>query len=233
VFIDINGIDVGTYVANAKQRLSTFLTLPPGYSINWSGQFEYIERAEERLSLIIPVTLVLIVLVLFLVFRRFMDVAIVMLSLPLALTGSFWFLYMLGYNLSIAVAVGMIALAGVAVETGVVMLVFLHTTYKDHKNDQSKPFDLKAAVMEGALLRLRPIMMTVITVIVGLIPIMYGTGTGSEVMQRIAAPMVGGMITATVLTLIVIPAVFYLWMDLQAKNHPLQNTGGMIPEQSS
>ena len=217
VFIDINGIDVGTYVANAKQRLSTFLTLPPGYSINWSGQFEYIERAEERLSLIVPVTLVLIVLVLFLVFRRFMDVAIVMLSLPLALTGSFWFLYMLGYNLSIAVAVGMIALAGVAVETGVVMLVFLHTTYKDHRNDQSKSFDLKAAVMEGALLRLRPIMMTVITVIVGLIPIMYGTGTGSEVMQRIAAPMVGGMITATVLTLIVIPAVFYLWMELQEK----------------
>ncbi|UTW54659.1 efflux RND transporter permease subunit [Kordiimonas sp. SCSIO 12610] len=213
VFIDITGIDVGTYVANAKERLNTFLTIPPGYSIGWSGQFEYIERAKERLSLIIPVTLILIVLVLFLVFRRFMDVAIVMLSLPLALTGSFWFLYLLGYNLSIAVAVGMIALAGVAVETGVVMLVFLHTTYKDHKKDQKTPFDLKAAVMDGALLRLRPIMMTVITVIVGLIPIMYGTGTGSEVMQRIAAPMVGGMITATVLTLIVIPAVFYLWMD--------------------
>lgn len=213
VFIDIRGIDVGTYVANAKQRLDTVLAMPAGYSLGWSGQFEYIERAEERLSLIIPVTLVLIVLVLFLVFRQFMDVAIVMLSLPLALTGSLWFLYMLDFNLSIAVAVGMIALAGVAVETGVVMLVFLHMTYRDHKEDQSTSFDLKSAVMDGALLRLRPIMMTVITVIVGLIPIMYGTGTGSEVMQRIAAPMVGGMVTATILTLIVIPAIFYLWMS--------------------
>ena len=215
VFIDITGIDVGTYVANAKERLNTLLTLPPGYSLGWSGQFEYIERAEKRLSLIIPVTLILIILILFLIFKHLMDVAIVMLSLPLALTGSFWFLYILDYNLSIAVAVGMIALAGVAVETGIVMLVFLHTTYKDHKENQTASFDLKAAVIDGALLRLRPIMMTVITVIVGLIPIMHGTGTGSEVMQRIAAPMVGGMVTATVLTLIVIPSIFYLWMTWQ------------------
>jgi Cu(I)/Ag(I) efflux system membrane protein CusA/SilA len=217
VFIDIAGIDVGTYVANAKARLGTFLELPSGYSLGWSGQFEYIKRAEERLSLIIPVTLVLIVLILYIVFRRFADVAIVMLTLPLALTGSFWFLHMLGYNLSIAVAVGMIALAGVAVETGVVMLVFLHTTYRDHRQDTSKPFNLREAVMDGALLRLRPIMMTVITVIVGLVPIMYGTGTGSEVMQRIAAPMIGGMITATILTLIVIPAIFYIWMEWNEK----------------
>ncbi len=222
VFIDIRGIDVGTYVANAKQRLDTVLTMPVGYSLGWSGQFEYIERAEERLSLIIPVTLVLIVLVLFLVFRRFMDVAIVMLSLPLALTGSLWILYLLDFNLSIAVAVGMIALAGVAVETGVVMLVFLHMTYRDHKEDQATPFDLKSAVMDGALLRLRPIMMTVITVIAGLIPIMYGTGTGSEVMQRIAAPMVGGMVTATILTLIVIPAIFYLWMNWSERRQLMQ-----------
>ena len=213
VFIDITDIDVGTYVANAQDRLNTLLDLPSGYTISWSGQFEYIERAKERLSLIVPVTLVLIVLILFLVFRRMMDVAIVMLSLPLALTGSLWFLYVLDYNLSIAVAVGMIALAGVAVETGVVMLIFLHTTYRDHREDLSKPFDLTAAVMDGALLRLRPIMMTVVTVIVGLVPIMYGTGTGSEVMQRIAAPMVGGMVTATALTLIVIPAIFYIWMN--------------------
>lgn len=212
IFIDITGIDVGTYVANAKDRLGTFLSLPPGYTLAWSGQFEYIERAKERLTLIIPVTLVLIILVLFLVFRRLVDVAIVMLTLPLALTGSFWFLHMLDYNLSIAVAVGLIALAGVAVETGVVMLVFLHMTYRDHKEDRTKTFNLAEAVMDGALLRLRPIMMTVITVIVGLIPIMYGTGTGAEVMQRIAAPMVGGMVTATILTLIVIPAIFYLWM---------------------
>ncbi len=224
VFVDITGIDVGTYVVNAQERLNIALKLPAGYTLSWSGQFEYIERAKERLSLIVPVALILIVLILYLVFRSMTDVAIVMLSLPLALTGSLWFLYLLDYNLSIAVAVGMIALAGVAVETGVVMLVLLHATYRDHREDQSKPFDLAAAVTDGALLRLRPIIMTVVTVIVGLIPIMYGTGTGSEVMQRIAAPMVGGMVTATFLTLIVIPAVFYLWMGWSEKKQAHRET---------
>lgn len=219
VFVDIEGTDVGTYVDRAKAVLATKGKLPAGYTLGWSGQFEYMERAKARLKLIVPVTLALIVIILFLLFKRLRDVALVLVSLPLALTGSFWFMHWLGFDLSIAVAVGLIALAGVAVETAVVMLVFLHNALDEAMRKDGETLDLRAVVINGALLRLRPIMMTTVTVIVGLVPIMYGTGTGSEVMQRIAAPMVGGMVTALALTLIVIPAAFYLLESRSQRRH--------------
>ncbi|WP_286828961.1 MULTISPECIES: efflux RND transporter permease subunit [Kordiimonas] len=216
VFVDIEGVDVGTYVPRAQAALEREGKLPAGYTLGWSGQFEYMERAKERLKMIVPVTLALIIIILFLLFRRLTDVALVLVSLPLALTGSFWFMHMLGYDLSIAVAVGLIALAGVAVETAVVMLVFLHKAIEENDAHPKPDTNLTSVIIEGALKRLRPIMMTTITVIVGLVPIMYGTGTGSEVMRRIAAPMVGGMVTALMLTLIVIPAAFFL---LEQRKH--------------
>ncbi|WP_417450036.1 efflux RND transporter permease subunit [Kordiimonas sp.] len=211
VYIDITDPDVGGYVKRAKAVVDAGLDLPTGYTLHWSGQYEFMERATKRLQVIVPITLAVIALLLFMVFRHLGDVAIVMLSLPLALTGSFWFLHLMGFNLSVAVVVGLIALAGVAVETAVVMLVFLHGSEKHYKARFGDSYDVKAMVMDGALLRLRPILMTVITVIAGLVPIMRGDGTGSEVMQRIAAPMVGGMVTATVLSLIAVPVIFYLW----------------------
>jgi Cu(I)/Ag(I) efflux system membrane protein CusA/SilA len=217
VYIDITDADVGGYVKRAKAVVDEGLDLPTGYTLHWSGQYEFIERATERLQVIVPITLAVIALLLFMVFRHLGDVAIVMLSLPLALTGSFWFLHLMGFNLSVAVVVGLIALAGVAVETAVVMLVFLHGSEKHYKAKYGDDYDIKAMVMDGALLRLRPILMTVITVIAGLVPIMRGEGTGSEVMQRIAAPMVGGMVTATLLSLIAIPVIFYLWRQARAK----------------
>lgn len=217
VYIDINDPDVGGYVKRAKAVVDAGLDLPTGYTLHWSGQYEFIERATERLQVIVPITLAVIALLLFMVFRHLGDVAIVMLSLPLALTGSFWFLHLMGFNLSVAVVVGLIALAGVAVETAVVMLVFLHGSEKHYKAKYGEEYDIKAMVMDGALLRLRPILMTVITVIAGLVPIMRGEGTGSEVMQRIAAPMVGGMVTATILSLIAIPVIFYLWRQVRAR----------------
>ena len=217
VYIDITDPDVGGYVQRAKAVVNKGLDLPTGYTLHWSGQYEFIERATERLQVIVPITLAVIALLLFMVFRHLGDVAIVMLSLPLALTGSFWFLHLMGFNLSVAVVVGLIALAGVAVETAVVMLVFLHGSEKHYKAKYGEEYDIKAMVMDGALLRLRPILMTVITVIAGLVPIMRGEGTGSEVMQRIAAPMVGGMVTATILSLIAIPVIFYLWRQARAR----------------
>ncbi|WP_262689898.1 efflux RND transporter permease subunit [Kordiimonas aestuarii] len=217
VYIDITDPDVGGYVKRAKAVVDEGLDLPTGYTLHWSGQYEFIERATERLQVIVPITLAVIALLLFMVFRHLGDVAIVMLSLPLALTGSFWFLHLMGFNLSVAVVVGLIALAGVAVETAVVMLVFLHGSEKHYKAKYGDEYDIKAMVMDGALLRLRPILMTVITVIAGLVPIMRGEGTGSEVMQRIAAPMVGGMVTATLLSLIAIPVIFYLWRQARAR----------------
>ncbi len=217
IFVDTIGRDLGSYVEDAKQKISEQITLPPGYSIAWSGQYEYLERAKERLSVIVPMTLAIIVLLLFIHFRNFTEVMIILASLPFALVGGIWLLYILGYNLSVAVIVGFIALAGVAAETGIVMLVFLDNAYKKYKqradaeNRNLNYKELKEAVIEGALLRVRPKIMTVAAIIGGLLPIMIGTGTGSEVMVRIAAPMVGGMVTATILTLIVIPSIYLLW----------------------
>ncbi|NIN58527.1 MAG: CusA/CzcA family heavy metal efflux RND transporter [Xanthomonadales bacterium] len=217
IFVDIEGVDLGSYVAAAQAAVREHIDLPSGYSINWSGQYEYMERAKQRLAVVVPVTLITIILLLFFNFRNMTEVLIIMGTLPMALIGGFWLLYLLDYNMSVAAGVGFIALAGVAVEIGVVMLVYLKqalTRQLDSARAESRSLteaDLAQAVIDGALMRVRPIMMTVAAIIAGLLPIMLGSGTGSEVMRRIAAPMVGGMISATVLTLAVIPATFLLW----------------------
>jgi len=215
-FVDIAGRDLGSYVEEAQRVVSEKVVLPAGYSISWSGQYEYLVRAKERLTIVVPFTLLIIVFLLYLNFRNMIEVLIIMGTLPLALVGGFWLLYLLDYNMSVAVGVGFIALAGVTVEIGVVMLVYLNQAYNKlhHKAERQHDLtieELREAVIEGALLRIRPIMMTVAAIIAGLLPIMLGSGTGSEVMRRIAAPMVGGMVSATLLTLVVIPAVFLLW----------------------
>jgi Cu(I)/Ag(I) efflux system membrane protein CusA/SilA len=214
IFVDIRNRDIGGYVAEARKAVTEQVKFPPGYYATWSGQFEYMERARQKLKVVVPLTLAIIFLLLYLNFRRFSETLIVMLSVPFSLVGGVWLLWLLGYNLSVAVAVGFIALAGVAAETGVVMLIYLDHAWEDMGRKRAaageKPSvaDLYAAVMEGAVERVRPKMMTVAAIIAGLLPIMWGSGTGSEVMRRIAAPMVGGMVSSTVLTLIVIPAIY-------------------------
>jgi Cu(I)/Ag(I) efflux system membrane protein CusA/SilA len=216
VFVDLQGRDLGGYVQAAKLRVADQLELPPGYSLGWSGQYEYLERAAERLRVVVPLTLAIIVLLLYLNFRNARDVLLILGALPFALVGGVWLLYLLDYDLSIAAAVGFIALAGVAAETGVVMVMYLEHAWAERQRRaaaEGRPptrQDLHGAIVEGALLRLRPKLMTVITVIVGLLPIMWGSGTGSEVMRRIAAPMVGGMVTATVLTLVILPSLYLI-----------------------
>ena len=221
-FVDISGRDLGSYVAEAQRVVSDQVKLPAGYSISWSGQYEYLVRAKERLQVVVPLTLVIIVLLLYLNFRNFIEVLIIMGTLPLALVGGYWLLYLLGYNMSVAVGVGFIALAGVAVEIGVLMLVYLNQAFERlhhhaERQNQLTIEELREAVIEGALLRVRPIMMTVAAIIAGLLPIMLGSGTGSEVMRRIATPMVGGMVSATLLTLVVLPAVFFIWKQHSIK----------------
>ncbi|HEU0224559.1 MAG TPA: efflux RND transporter permease subunit [Steroidobacteraceae bacterium] len=217
VYVDIAGRDLGSYVAEARERVADAVTLPAGYRLHWSGQFEYWERALEKLKVIVPATFAVIVLLLYLNFRRFGDVALILGSLPFALIGGVWLLFALGYNVSIAVVVGFIALAGVAAETGVVMLLYLNQAWARRSAAAAAEgralveTDVREAIMEGALLRLRPKLMTVLTIVAGLLPIMWGSGAGSEVMRRIAAPMVGGMASATILTLVVIPSLFLLW----------------------
>jgi Cu(I)/Ag(I) efflux system membrane protein CusA/SilA len=225
-YVDITGRDLGSYVAEAQTIVANAVDLPAGYSLTWSGQYEYMVRAKERLSIVGPVTLAIIVLLLYLNFRRFAEVAIIIGTLPMALIGGLWLLFLLGYDLSVAVGVGFIALAGVAVEIGVIMLVYLNQairarmTAAEAEGRALSTHDVQQAVIEGALLRVRPIMMTVAAIIAGLLPIMLGGGTGSEVMRRIAAPMVGGMVSATILTLIVIPALFLIWRSGSAAKEP-------------
>ena len=215
--IDIENVDIGTYVRNAKQVIAESLELPPGYSLSWSGQFEYMERAKERLTLVIPFTLAIITLLLFANFRHFAEVFLILGTLPLGLVGGFWLMYFAGYNFSVAVSVGFIALAGVAVEIGVIMMVYLNKSYHGMlakcASDSVAPTRglLLDSVVDGAVLRVRPVMMTAVATIAGLIPIVIGVGTGSEVMSRIALPMVGGMLLAVVLTLLVLPCAYYLW----------------------
>jgi Cu(I)/Ag(I) efflux system membrane protein CusA/SilA len=216
IFVDIRDRDLGGYVADAQAAVASQVKFPPGYYANFSGQFEYYQRAKERLALVVPATLVLIFLLLYFNFQRLADTFIVMLSLPFALVGGLWFVEYLGFNLSVAIAVGFIALAGVAAETGVVMLIYLDQALKHGKKQaaaEARAFtreDLNAAIMEGAVERVRPKMMTVVAIMAGLLPIMWTTGAGSEVMQRIAVPMIGGMISSTILTLVVIPAIYAL-----------------------
>ncbi|MFH1658631.1 MAG: efflux RND transporter permease subunit [Pseudomonadota bacterium] len=216
IYVDIRDRDIGSYVADAKKAVAEQVKFPPGYYVTWSGQFEYMERAIEKMKIVIPVTLLSIFLLLYLNFKRITETLIVMLSVPFALVGGIWLMWWLGYNLSVAVAVGFIALAGVAAETGVIMLIYLDHAWEELKTKRRAEgqvpglTDLYEAIMEGAVERVRPKMMTVVAIMAGLLPIMWGTGTGSEVMSRIAAPMVGGMISSTVLTLAVIPAIYAL-----------------------
>ncbi|MCB1820598.1 MAG: efflux RND transporter permease subunit [Candidatus Competibacteraceae bacterium] len=229
-FVDIQGRDIGSFITEAQRAVAEQVALPAGYSLRWSGQYEYLSRALAKLQIVAPVTLVIIFLLLYLSFGRLGEAVLIMATLPFALLGGVWLLYGLGYNLSVAVGVGFIALAGVAAETGVVMLVYLDqalTRRREIAQVEGRGVtlvDVREAVIEGALLRLRPKMMTVATIIVGLLPIMYGHGTGSEVMQRIAAPMIGGMVSATVLTLIVIPAAYLVW-----KGWAIRREASLIP----
>tara|TARA_R110001599_G_scaffold58415_1_gene161268 strand:- start:1820 stop:4951 length:3132 start_codon:yes stop_codon:yes gene_type:complete len=216
-YIDIKDIDVGTYVENAQKVVADKLILPAGYSIVWAGQYEYMQRAKAKLTYVVPLTLAIIIFLLYLNFRNVIEVLMIMGTLPMAMIGSIWLMYIEGYNFSVAVSVGFIALAGVTVEIGVIMLVYLNQSYqamlKDHqeKGLSTSREDVFKAVLHGAGLRIRPVMMTAAAIVAGLLPILYGTGTGSEVMSRIAAPMVGGMVSSVILTLLVLPALFYMW----------------------
>ena len=227
IFVDIVGRDLGGYVAEAQAAVAASVTLPPGYSLGWSGQFEYLERAKQRLATVVPLTLALIFLLLYLNFRRLTETLIVMLSLPFALVGGIWLMWFMGFNMSVAVAVGFIALAGVAAETGVIMLIYLDQALNEARaraGDRDLTRDeLHAAIMVGAVDRVRPKMMTVVAIMAGLMPILWAHGTGSEIMQRIAVPMIGGMVSSTLLTLIVIPAVYAIikgWSQKQAGTVP-------------
>ena len=221
VYVDVAGRDIGSYVADAKKMVDADVILPPGYTLVWSGQYEYMERAKATMQLVVPATLAIIFLLLFLNFKSVGETLIVMLSLPFALIGGFWFIWLLGYNWSVAVAIGMIALAGVAAETGVVMLIYLDLAWKARSGEgrSPTPADLHEAIVEGAVSRVRPKMMTAVAIMAGLLPILWGDGAGASVMRRIAAPMIGGMISSTLLTLIVIPAVYSLFKERSLSLH--------------
>jgi len=231
VYVDVSGRDIGGYVQEAQRRVTEMVKFPAGYTVVWSGQFEYMERAKQTMRLVIPATLVLIFLLLYFNFKSVGETMIVMLSLPFALVGGLWFIFLLGYNWSVAVAIGFIALAGVAAETGVVMLIYLDHAWRSEREraraagGQVTLHHLYAAVMEGAVERVRPKMMTVTAIMAGLLPILWTSGTGSSVMKRIAAPMVGGMISSTVLTLLVIPAVYSLWKEWEVRHGRVEDDG--------
>jgi Cu(I)/Ag(I) efflux system membrane protein CusA/SilA len=232
IFVDFRDRDVGGYVADAQKAVASQVKFPPGTYAVWSGQFEYLERAKARLSIVVPVTVLIIFLLLFLNFRRVTESLIVMLSVPFALVGGFWLMWWLGFNLSVAVVVGFIALAGVAAETGVVMLIYLDnalTELKAQRAAEGRPFtrdDLHAAIMTGAVDRVRPKMMTVAAIMAGLLPIMWSHGTGAEVMQRIAVPMIGGMVSSTLLTLIVIPSIYAVVKGFSLRSPHLAGAAG-------
>jgi Cu(I)/Ag(I) efflux system membrane protein CusA/SilA len=214
VFVDVRDSDLGSYVAEAKDMVASMVELPAGYSLTWSGQYEYMQRAKARLTLVVPATLLIIFLLLYLNFRTVSDTLIVMLSLPFSLVGGVLLMALLGYHWSVATAIGFVALAGVAAETGVIMLIYLRHAWHDRVRDGHGTLaGLHDAIMEGAVMRVRPKMMTVIAIMAGLLPLFWGHGAGGTVMRRIAAPMVGGMVSATVLTLIVIPAIYSLWQE--------------------
>ncbi|HZA96684.1 MAG TPA: efflux RND transporter permease subunit, partial [Burkholderiaceae bacterium] len=211
VYIDIRGRDLRGAVLDMQRVVSEKVQLPPGYSVSWSGQFEFLERATAKLKIVVPFTLLIIFVLLYITFKRFDEAALIMAALPFAVIGGIWLLYLLDYNMSIAAAVGFIALAGVAAEFGVIMLLYLKQAWEARvAAGKTSEADLLNAIREGAVLRVRPKAMTVAVIIAGLLPIMWGAGTGSEVMQRIAAPMVGGMITAPLLSMFVIPAAYLL-----------------------
>src|SRR5215207_3653657 len=214
VFVDVSGRDVGSYVAEARRMVADEVKLPPGYTLQWSGQYEYMERAKSRMQLVVPATLALVFLLLYFNFRRVSETLIVMLAIPFTLIGGVWLLWALDYNWSVAVTIGFLALAGVAVETGVVMLVYLDQEWTAHvASGTPTRRDLFESVMRGAVERVRPMMMTVASTIIGLLPILWGGGTGASVMKRIGAPMIGGMVSSTVMTLLVLPAIYSIWKE--------------------
>jgi Cu(I)/Ag(I) efflux system membrane protein CusA/SilA len=223
-FVDIQNVDVGSYVENAQKIVRDQVELPPGYSLNWSGQYEYMLRAKEKLTYVIPLTLAIIIILLYANFRSFIEVALIIGTLPLALIGGIWLIYLSDFNFSVAVGVGFIALAGVSVEIGMIMLIYLNQSYHamldDCRSHSKTPTQemLSESVIHGAVMRVRPVMMTSVATIAGLLPIFFGTGTGSEVMSRIAAPMVGGMVSAIILTLLVLPGVYFFWRSYDLKN---------------
>jgi copper/silver efflux system protein len=227
VYVDPGDRDVGSYVRDAQAALARELTLPAGYTLTWSGQYEFMQRVARKLRVVVPVTLGIIFLLLYLNFGGVTESLIVMLALPFSLVGGIWFLWALGYNTSVAVWVGFIALAGVAAETGVVMLIYLDEAFhrRSLEGRMQSRHDVAAAVREGALERLRPVMMTVTAIIAGLAPILWSMGTGADVMKRIASPMVGGMVTATLLTLVVIPAIYLLWRSWEVEHRPAAEVG--------
>jgi len=219
VYVDVAGRDIGSYVEEARRMVADEVELPAGYRIVWSGEYEHMERAKAKMRLVIPATLALIFLLLYLNFRNVTEAVVVMLSIPFALVGGIWLVWLLGYNWSVGVAVGFIALAGVAAETGVVMLIYLDHAWEARRAAGRVPTlrDLYDAIVEGAVERVRPKLMTVTAIMAGLLPILWGDGAGASVMKRIAAPMVGGMVSSTVLTLVVIPAVYAIWKEREAR----------------
>jgi Cu(I)/Ag(I) efflux system membrane protein CusA/SilA len=228
VYVDVRGRDLRSVVTDMQAAVSSEVKLPAGYAISWSGQFEYLERATQRLKTVVPATLAVIFVLLYLLFRSFKDAALVMAAVPFSLVGGFWLVWALGHNVSVATAVGFIALAGVAAEFGIVMLVYLKNAYSQRlaAGEPDTNETLLSAIREGAVLRVRPKAMTVAVVMGGLLPILLGTGTGSEVMTRIAAPMVGGMVTAPLLSMLVIPAAWYLV-------HRQKNLGSTVTSQGA
>jgi Cu(I)/Ag(I) efflux system membrane protein CusA/SilA len=227
VYIDLKDIDVGTYIDNARKVITESVQLPQGYSITWSGQYEYMERANERLAVVVPLTLMIVILLLYINTKSLTKTGIVLLALPFSMVGAVWYLYLAGFNMSVAVWVGIIALLGVDAETGVVMLLYLDIAYEKAKAN-GKLLDmnqLKEAIFEGAVKRIRPKIMTVMTTFLGLLPILIGMGAGSDVMKRIAAPMAGGIFTSMILELTVYPAIFYVWKKRELKNTGNQLTG--------
>jgi Cu(I)/Ag(I) efflux system membrane protein CusA/SilA len=222
IYVDIRDIDVGSYVQAARERVESEVELPEGYSLIWSGQYEYMERAKQRLMIVVPLTLLVIFLLLYMNFQSVQESMLVMLSLPFALVGGIWLVWMFEFNLSVAIGVGFIALAGVAAEIGIIMLTYLDQAYNERAKagEMNNLADLRQAIYQGTTLRIRPIMMTVLSIVIGLLPILWGTGTGSEIMQRIAAPMVGGMISTTGLGLLVLPTIYYLWKGRSLRQGP-------------
>ncbi|HSD64124.1 MAG TPA: efflux RND transporter permease subunit, partial [Ignavibacteriaceae bacterium] len=219
VYVDLKTSDIGSYVKDAQKMVAQNISLPAGYSIIWSGEFEYMQHAEQRLMIVIPMTLFIIFLIIYLNTRSFTKVAIIFLAVPFSLVGTFWFLYLLGYNLSIAVWVGIIALAGLDAETGVIMLLYLDVAYKEWKDKgiMRSAKDLVDSIHNGAVKRVRPKIMTASVIIAGLLPIMWSAGTGADVMKRIAAPMLGGVVTSVLMELAVYPVIYYLWKSYELK----------------
>ena len=233
VFVDVDAPDLGGYVRDAQEMVEAMVALPPGYTLQWSGQYEFMQRAQARLSLVVPATLLVIFLLLFLNFGRIGETLIVMGSLPFALVGGVLIMAFLGYNWSVATGVGFIALAGVAAETAVIMLLYLNHAWDDRIRDGKRNAQaLHEAVMEGAVLRVRPKVMTVTAIIGGLLPILWGHGTGAGVMKRIAAPMVGGMVSATVLTLVVVPVIYFIWQGAALSREDPSGEIGLFSDES-